>query len=308
MILCCPKGCFTELVRFDPAQLETLVAIAEEGSFEAAAQRLHVTPSAVSQRVRALERAAGQVVVRRTSPAELTSAGAPLMRLARQLGLLTAEAAVELGADAVLDLAVAVNADSLATWFRPVLASVAGRRSTALRLFVEDETLSNDLLRRGEVLAAVTSEPQPVQGCSVEPLGSQRYHPAASPGFVEEFQRGRGLDWAAAPTVVFNEKDQLQDRVLAAHGVGRPPVVHRVPSTADFLQAVVAGMGWGLVPEPQFTASVDTGTLVRLPGAKPLGVSLFWQRWRLQSAALDELTAAVRTAAAGSLRRGCRES
>ena len=282
-------------MRFDPAQLETLVAIAEEGSFEAAAHRLHVTPSAVSQRVRALERAAGQVLVRRTSPAELTSAGAPLMRLGRQLGLLTAEAAVDLGADAVVELAVAVNADSLATWFRPVLASIAERPSTALRLFVEDEALSHDLLRRGKVLAAVTSEPQPVQGCSVEPLGTLRYYPSASPAFLERFRRGRGLDWGAAPMVVFNEKDRLQDGVLDAHGVGRPPVVHRVPSTADFLQAILAGLGWGMVPEPQFAERA--GELVRLPGSKAVGVTLHWQRWRLESAALDDLSTAVRRAA-----------
>ncbi|MGH8965127.1 MAG: ArgP/LysG family DNA-binding transcriptional regulator, partial [Actinomycetes bacterium] len=182
------------VVRFDPAQLETLLAIAEEGSFDAAAKRLHLTPSAVSQRVRALERLAGQVLVRRTSPAEITAAGAPLMRLGRQLDLLAAEAARALGSEAVVDLAVAVNADSLATWFRPVLTTAAENPATALRLFVEDESLSHDLLRRGEVLAAVTSEPQPVQGCSVEPLGTLRYIPAAAPGLVERHRWGRGLD------------------------------------------------------------------------------------------------------------------
>ena len=143
-------------VLFDPYQLETLMVIAEEGSFEAAARRLHVTPSAVSQRVRALEGSAGQVLVRRTSPAVVTGAGEPLVRLARQLRLLSAEAAAALGEGNVVDLAVAVNADSLATWFRTVLTAVAERAGTALRLHVEDQAFSRDLLRRGEVLAAVT--------------------------------------------------------------------------------------------------------------------------------------------------------
>ncbi|MFC5729190.1 MULTISPECIES: ArgP/LysG family DNA-binding transcriptional regulator [Nocardioides] len=197
---------------------------------------------------------------------------------------------------------MAVNADSLATWFRPVLTSVAEGPATALRLFVEDETLSHDLLRRGEVLAAVTSEPQPVQGCSVEPLGTLRYVPAAAPGLVDRHRRGRGMDWSAAPTVVFNEKDRLQDRVLAAHGVGRPPVVHRVPSSADFLEAVRLGLGWAAIPEPQFGPCTATGELVRLPGSTTLGVALYWQRWRLESPALDTLSVAVREAAARSLR------
>lgn len=297
------KQCFTEVVRFDLAQLETLLAIAEEGSFDGAARRLHLTPSAVSQRVRVLERAAGQVLVRRTSPAEITPAGAPLMRLGRQLRLLATEAVGALQGDAVVDLAVAVNADSLATWFRPVFGALAGMPTAALRLFVEDESLSHDLLRRGEVLAAVTSEPLPVQGCSTEPLGVLRYVPAGTPDLVESHRRGRGLDWSAAPVVVFNEKDRLQERVLAARGVDPPGVVHRVPTSADFLAAVSAGLGWGMIPEPQFAPCTAGGQLVRLPGAKAVDISLHWQRWRLESQALDALSASVRRAAHESLRR-----
>ena len=38
-------------MQFEPEQLETLLVITEEGTFEAAARRLHVTPSAVSSRL-----------------------------------------------------------------------------------------------------------------------------------------------------------------------------------------------------------------------------------------------------------------
>jgi LysR family transcriptional regulator, chromosome initiation inhibitor len=301
MILHDVKACFTGQVRFDPAQLETLVAIAEEGSFERAARRLHLTPSAVSQRVRALEGAAGQVLVRRTLPAEVTPAGAPLLRLARQLRMLEAEASAELGND-VVDLPVAVNADSLATWFRAVLADVARRPGTALRLAIEDEGHSHELLRSGEVLAAVTAEPKPVQGCSVEPLGAMRYQAAVAPHLLAEHQRGTRADWASIPMIVFNEKDQLQDTVLAARRSPRPRVVHRVPSTADFLEAVRAGLGWGLVPLHQLTPQIARGDLVRMSGAAPVSVDLFWQRWRLPSPALDTLTSDVRAAARSELR------
>jgi LysR family transcriptional regulator (chromosome initiation inhibitor) len=289
-------------MRFDPGQLETLVAITEEGTFDAAARRLQVTPSAVSQRVRALERAAGQVLVRRTAPASVTPAGEPLVRLGRQLRLLGAEAAAALGSDDVVELAVAVNADSLATWFRPVLADVAHRPGTALRLHVEDQAYSHDLLRRGEVLAAVTGSPEPVQGCVVERLGGIRYTPAAAPWLVERHRRGRGVDWSTLPLVVYNEKDHLQDELLAAHGSGRPPVVHRVPSTADFQAAIHAGLGWGMLLDPQLDAGLATGDVVRLPGARPVVVPLYWQRWRLDSPALAALTDDVRRAA-GVLRR-----
>lgn len=289
-------------MRFDPAHLETLLAIADEGSFDAAARRLHLTPSAVSQRVRAMERAAGQVLVRRTAPVEITTAGQPLMRLGRQVRLLAAEAAEELGSDAVVELTVAVNADSLATWFRPVLMTIAENEATALRLFVEDESVSHELLRRGEVMAAVTSEPRPVQGCSVEPLGTLRYFPAAAPGLLERHARRRSLDWSSAPMIVLNEKDLLQDKALAAHGAGRPAVVHRVPSPADFLEGLRCGLGWGVVPEPHFTPAAEAGDLVRIPGSRSLDVALHWQRWRLDSLVLEALSVAVRRAATDALR------
>ena len=291
----------------DPTQLETLVVIAEEGTFDAAARRLNITPSAVSQRIRALERAAGQVLVRRTTPCTPTEAGEPLIRHGRQLRLLLDEAAATLSADktsdaTVVDLSVVVNADTLATWFRPVLDEVATWDRTALRITVEDQGYSADALRRGEVLAAVTSEPRPVQGCTVEPLGRLRYTPGAAPALIERHRKGRGIDWGAIPMIVYNEKDHLQDEVLAGHGATRPPVVHRVPSSHDFHEAIRRGLGWGMLLDAQAEADLDSGVTVPLPGAKPIDIQLFWQRWRLDSIALEDLSEAVRRAARSGLR------
>src|SRR4051794_3752768 len=236
-----------------PSQLAALVAIADHGTFEAAARQLHVTPSAVSQRIRALESEIGQVVVRRPTPCAPTPAGEVLLRLARQTQLLHDEVrdALAHGHRSTVDLPVALNADSLATWFRDVLREVAGWSDVVLRLHVEDQAFSADLLRGGDVLAAVTSEPVAVQGCSVERLGSLRYRPAAAPGLADRWRRGRGHDWASMPVVRFNEKDALQHGVLEAHGVPGPAVVHRVPTSADFHEAVRLGLGWGMIPEPQ---------------------------------------------------------
>ncbi len=287
-----------------PDQLETLAAIVDHGTFEAAARHLHVTTSAVSQRVRALESAAGQVLVRRATPCVATPAGEVLVRLARQTTLLHAEARAVLGDDARsrLDLPVAVNADSLATWFRAVLADVAGWDGVTLRLQVEDQAYSTELLRRGDVLGAVTSDPVPVQGCVVEPLGALRYRPAAAPSFAERWRSGRGYDWARMPVVVFNEKDALQHDLLVARGLGAPPVVHRVPTSADFHEAVRLGLGWGLLPSPQLDPDLASGALVTLSARDHVDVRLHWQRWRLESPVLARLTDAVRSAARTSLR------
>lgn len=292
-------------MELQPAQLAALVAIADHGTFEAAARRLHVTPSAVSQRIRALESAVGQVVVRRTTPCEPTDAGRTLLRLARQTQLLYDEVrdALVQGHRDHLDLPLAVNADSLATWFRAVLGEVAGWSDVALRLHVEDQAWSADLLRGGDVLAAVTSDPVAVQGCVIEPLGTLRYVPAATPALVERWRRGRGPDWAAMPVVVFNERDEVQHEVLHAHGVGAPPRTHRVPTSADFLEAVRLGLGWGAVPEPQLAPELEAGRLVPLTARGHVDVRLHWQRWRIDSPVLTRLTDAVRAAAAAGLRR-----
>lgn len=283
-----------------PAQLAALVAIADHGTFDAAARALHVTPSAVSQRIRALESELGRVVVQRTTPCRPTPAGEVLLRLARQTQLLHDEVreALEPGEAGTVELPIAINADSLATWFRDVVGEVAGWPGAALRLHVEDQAFSADLLRSGGVLAAITSEPSPVQGCSVEPLGVLRYVPAATPDLAERWRRGRGPDWSAMPVVVFNEKDALQQDLLAARGVGLPPVVHRVPTSADFREAVCLGLGWGMLPEPQLDDRV-----VPLGSRLHVDVALHWQRWRLDSPMLDRLTDVVRRSAAASLRR-----
>jgi LysR family transcriptional regulator (chromosome initiation inhibitor) len=289
---------------YNAAGVEALVAIADHGTFEAAARALHVSPSAVSQRIRALEREVGRVVVRRGTPCQPTEAGTALVRLGLQSRLLDDEARAALQAETGrVEVTAAVNADSLATWFRDVLAEVGGRDDLTLRLVVEDQAYSAALLRSGEALAAVTSDPQAVQGCRSEHLGFLRYRPAATPGLAERWRKGNGHDWQRLPVVVFNAKDDLQHDFLRDRGVPDPDVVHLVPTSADFHEAVRLGLGWGMLPEPQLRPDLDAGRLVTLGGRVRHDVHLHWQRWRIDSAALETLTEAVRRAARSHLRR-----
>jgi LysR family transcriptional regulator (chromosome initiation inhibitor) len=223
------------------------------------------------------------------------------VQLGRQTRLLYDEARQELGAITSVELPVAVNADSLGTWFRDVLAEAAGWDATAVQLHVEDQAYSQELLRRGDVLAAVTSDPVAVQGCAVEPLGAMRYVPAATPAFAGRWRTADGLDWAAMPMLNFNDKDELQHEQLRRRGVtGPPPVVHRVPSTSDFCAAVRLGLGWGMLPLPQASSDLEAGELERLSG-DVIDVPLHWQRWRLDSPRLVQLTEAVHRVARRSL-------
>ena len=153
------------------------------------------------------------------------------------------------------------------------------------------------------MLGAVTSEPAAVQGCVVEPLGVLRYRPVASPAFAQRWRHGRGYDWARMPVVVFNEKDALQHDLLTSRGLGPPSIVHRVPTSADFNEAIRLGLGWGLLPEPQLRPDVAAGRVVVLSAREHVDVTLHWQRWRLDSPTLGRLTDAVRAAAHSALRR-----
>jgi LysR family transcriptional regulator, chromosome initiation inhibitor len=297
-------------MRLPPDQLAALLAIVETGTFEAAARRLHVTPSAVSQRVKALESEVGHVVVVRGSPCRATATGESLVRLARQQALLAAETVAELSPrrNERVDLPVAVNADSMATWFGRVIAGCAEWDDVVLRLRVEDQDHSARLLRSGDVLAAVTSDPASVQGCSTEPLVTMRYLPAATPEFVERHRVGRGIDWSTAPVVRFNDKDDLQQRILDRHGVGEAPPMHEVPDGAGFVTAVTSGLGWGALLTTQLAPLVAAGRLVRLGSRDHVDVPLYWQRWRLPSAHLDRLSDLVRRQATQVGRRRGRPS
>ena len=290
-------------------QLRTLAAVVDLGSFEAAAAQLHITQSAVSQRIRALEDSSGRILVRRERPVTATESGEIVLRTARQMLHLEQSLAGELGAadagrDAVV-LAVACNSDSLATWFLDAMTEVHSGGRVAFDVRREDESLSIRLLRRGEVMAAVTSEARPVQGCRALPLGSMRYLACASPGFVARHLRD-GSPTAAlgrAPIVDFDRSDAHQNHYYRRLARRRPTGPrHYIPSSHDHVRAVVAGLGWGLVPEQLATPWLVSGEIVDVFPERPLDVPLFWQHWKLQSPDLDALTAAVLDTARAELR------
>ncbi|WET80405.1 LysR family transcriptional regulator ArgP [Amycolatopsis sp. QT-25] len=278
--------------------VRTLLAVADEGTFDAAASALHVTPSAISQRVKALEQRAGRVLLMRTKPVRLTASGQAVVRFGRQLALLEADTRAELGltaGDEPVRLPIAVNADSLATWFLPALTRVPAAQKICFELHREDQDHTTTLLREGLVMAAVTSSPDPVAGCSVHRLGHMRYLAVASPAL------GTDLDLAEAPVVVFDRRDDLQDRFARERGTIASPLRHYVPSSEGFFDAVATGMGWGMVPLAQLGDRLRDGTFACLAPDHPIDVPLFWQQWKLDSPALAAVSAAVLTAAADLL-------
>lgn len=291
-------------------QVRTLLAVVDEGTFDAAAAALHVTPSAVSQRVKALEQRTGRVLLLRTKPVRPTESGEVLVRLARQVARLERDARAELGLSGAGEptrVSVAVNADSLATWFLGALTRLPPAARLCFELRREDEAHTAALLREGTVMAAVTSSPDPVPGCSVRQLGRMRYLPVANPEFAARHLAGplrRSLP--EAPVVVFDRRDDFQDgfvRRLTRGGAEAGAWRHYVPTSEGFVEAVASGLGWGMVPEVQAAPLLRGGRLTVFAPDRATDVSLYWQQWRLDSPALAEVADAVTRTARESLRR-----
>ncbi|MBU2963421.1 LysR family transcriptional regulator ArgP [Citreicella sp. C3M06] len=282
---------------FDPSQLTALATVLRLGSFEAAARALHVTPSAISQRIKALEESIGAALVIRASPCSATPTGARLARHAADVALLDAALLRELSLPAPpARLRIAVNADSLATWFLPALSG----QDLLYDIVLDDEAHSAAWLRRGEVSAAITAHARAVQGCDATPLGHLRYLATCAPGFyARHFAQGlTRAAFAHAPMLQFNEKDMHQhDWLQARCGEALSPPVHRVPSSQGFVDAARLGLGWGLNPEPLVRKALAEGTLIAMAPEAPRDVPLYWQVNRLVSGAIRELSDAVRAAA-----------
>lgn len=304
----------------DYKHLEALAAVVEEGGFERAARRLNVTQSAVSQRIRQLEESLGQPVLARTQPPSPTGPGKRLLRHARRVGLLEADLAQELtpgaaghagpaGADAMgapwQTLAVAVNADTLATWFTAAVLPLLSRERLALDLKVDDQERTHELLRAGEVVGCVSTRPSPMQGCRASFLGLMRYHCAASPAFAARwFPQGLSLAAARqAPAVVFNRQDTVHDRYLAERLGDSPQNAprHHVPNSERFVDFVLGGAGYGLIPHLQAAGPLAEGRLVDLLPGAPMPVPLYWHCWNLASPLLARLTRALRQAGQAEL-------
>jgi LysR family transcriptional regulator, chromosome initiation inhibitor len=294
----------------DYSALAALAAVVREGSFERAARALHVTPSAVSQRVRLLEERMGCALVVRGQPCQPTETGRRLCQHLDRVRLLEHELR---GTLPTLDpqghtrvrLPIAVNADSLATWFAPAVAAFGAEAPVLMDVAVDDEGHTAEWLRSGAVLAAVTATARPATGCNSRALGAMRYRAAASPEFVERyFCQGVGAGTLAlAPSLLFSAKDDLQARWvrrLCRRHVELPR--HTLPSSQAFVTAALAGMGWGLHPQALIQPHLDDGSLVELVPHTPLDVPLYWHEARAASSLLEGLTRVVVGAAKQGLR------
>jgi len=304
---------------FDPDALECLAAIVEEGGFERAAQRLSITQSAVSQRLRALEAQVGTVLIVRSRPLKATSAGQLLLKHTKMLRLLRADLERDLkelapsslrGAREEERISIAINADSIATWALQALTELA-RQGLPMEIITDDQDFTHGWLREGQVLGCVTTLKQALRGCKVVALGAMDYVAVAAPAFARERLASHNRlaplltahNFRDVPFVAFNRKDDMQSEFVGkAFGLKQVTLNQLfVPSSEGQVRAVLAGWGVSVVPRLLVQGLLDQGLLVNVAPAHTLPIQLYWHCWNLESEVLDALTAALKQSAAQSL-------
>ena len=298
------------MTELNASQLAAFAAIVRNGTFESAARCLHVTSSAISQRLKQLEDSLGQVLIVRDTPCRPTTAGRELLRHTIQVELLEQELFANLGlnhsdAHKPVSVPVAVNADSLDGWFRDAFEETCNNARITLDVRVDDQNHSAYLLRDGEVMAAVSASSMAVQGCSVEYLGSMRYLALSTPAFRDQyFSAGVNADTLVkAPVLVYNAKDAMQaDFIESLTSRRMEPPSHFIPSTPSFVHLARRGLGWGMIPEHMTKDCIAAGELVEIRPDAHIDIKLYFHRWQIQSSALETLSEAVRRTTRRQLR------
>lgn len=276
---------------------EAFLAIAETGSFEQAAIRLNITPSAVTLRLQTLEKNLGHVLIIRERPCRTTQAGQSLLHYLQHSKLLEHNFMQNLTgqtANSFYQINIATNADSLATWLLPLLKDVLLEEKILIHFQVDDQSQTHHLLETGLVNACVTTESQPMKGCIAEYLGTMYYRFVATPEFTKQwFSQGVTRDaLRSAPAIIFNEKDQMHAHTISKKFGLNPSQYphHFIPSSTAFVDAITMGLGYGWLPDFQNKMFLNTETLLEVSTELSIEIPLYWHHWKQQSHQLEKLT------------------
>jgi LysR family transcriptional regulator, chromosome initiation inhibitor len=303
---------------FDPRQLAAFDATVQTGSLSAAAVTLRITLAATSLRIKALEESLGQRLLIRGKTARATPAGQALLTHIKQVRLLEADLQHTLQPassgklQAYQNISVAVNADSLASWFFPGIQAALQKHKLTLDVTVDDQDHTLEWLKNGDVIGCVTTLATPLRGCVAEPLGTMRYRCVAAPLLRDKLLARKSARSAAStknsiglhqlvtqPAIGFNRKDGLQDQFLL-HCFGVTDLSyprHYIPAVDAYRQGLLSGLGWGMQADIQAPNDVPSGVLVDLFPGQFVDVPLYWHHWQREAPQASRLTLAIKEAA-----------
>lgn len=268
--------------------IEALHTVLEEQSFEEAAKKLFITQSAVSQRIKGLESYYGEPVLVRQLPYRPTKLGKQLLGHFKQLCLLEEDLKKQLGEKNILPhLTIAINRDSLETWFQEIIEEKGLFENLILEVIAEDQELTLEHLKNGTASACLSTSEKEVVGGNVSFLGDMEYILAASPTFVKKyFSKGTPKQcFSAAPAIKFDQNDKLHERFLEkCFGFnGSHLNYYTIPSVRGFKKFALMGYGYGLIPRMDIMQELKKKQLVQIYPEKTWKMPLYWHYWSVQS-------------------------
>ncbi|MDT0604729.1 LysR family transcriptional regulator ArgP [Thalassotalea castellviae] len=276
--------------------LDALAAIVSEKGFEKAAKKLFITQSAVSRRIHQLESMIGEPVLIRKQPPKPTAIGKRLLNHLQQVRQLEVALSIRSLADenlqdSPLTVKLAANADSLATWLPEALMLPKAEKVCDFRfeIIAEDQSIALKRMKAGEVMVCICSNEEPINGGLVSALGAFRYKVIASPNFVKRHNITSVEQLTELPCLVYDEHDKLQHQLLNELNKSVPKYTHICPSSEGFKQAMIAGLGYGLLPTLQLGDAIEQGELIDLVPGYFIDVPLYWHYWQTESPQLKSL-------------------
>lgn len=273
---------------YDYQAISALAAVIETQSFIKAADKLYVTQSAVSQRIKSLENYYGESVLIRSQPYRPTKLGVALLDHFRRVMLLE-DALNEtlLSSSYQQRISIAISRDSLETWFVAVMKQLKNLPGIKLEIIADDQDLTLNYLQNGLVSACASTSKKALTGCKADFIGYFDYVLVASPKFKKEFFSGKNVKekLIIAPAVIFDNKDQLHKNYLAKFFAIDDTHLqyHVIPSVAGFRQFAVDGYGYALIPKIDIVEELKNGSLVNLFPDKIWHMPVYWHSWSIET-------------------------
>jgi len=282
---------------FDYKLLEAMAMVVKEKGFDRAAKALHITQSAVSQRIKLLEESTGQILLARTSPPTPTPAGQKVLKHFLQVAHLETDLFNNLRPSSLEkfeSIAIGINADSLSTWFFPAIGSFLETERATLDLRVDDQEQTHRFLRNGDVVGCISSQDIPVQGCDNTYLGTMKYRLLATPCFSSLFFPDGMTKKAVlnAPAIIYNREDDLLNKIFLQLFDQIPASIptNHLPSSEKFVEFIASGLAYGMIPDLQGHPLIQSGKLINLAPDFLVSVDLYWHCWNLKSAFLNRFS------------------
>lgn len=277
--------------------LQAFASVVQEGGFEKAAAVIHITQSAISQRVKQLEEQFGQILLLRTNPPVPTPAGKSVLKLYHQVKHLEEDLRLALEPDEknqFISIPIGVNADTLDTWFYDAVEPFLKKEKVVLDLSVDDQENTHRFLRDGKVLGCISIRETAIQGCNISHIGDIFYRLLAAPSYIKKWFP-EGVTFEAlkkAPAICFTRRDELNvklfNQIFKTTPKGMP--IHYAPTSVMFINLLKNGIGYGVLPDQQSKELIDSGSIVDLFPGDAVCVRLFWHCWNLKSRLLQSLS------------------